>query len=150
MMLQEVIMASTNSEKMDGFTTAISLTNEVDNILAEQGIIPANQVRSIILNNALITPNARRLSLPADAIDRLGLTLQEEIEVKTEAGVKKVRIFKDAILEIKGRKIWYNCLELQAGENAVVGTLPLFALGLEIDWQSQQIKMLTTEAYMRM
>ncbi|MDB9509964.1 aspartyl protease [Kamptonema animale CS-326] len=143
-------MASTNSEKMDGFTTAISLTNEVDNILAEQGIIPANQVRSIILNNALITPNARRLSLPADAIDRLGLTLQEEIEVKTEAGVKKVRIFKDAILEIKGRKIWYNCLELQAGENAVVGTLPLFALGLEIDWQSQQIKMLTTEAYMRM
>lgn len=143
-------MASTNSEKMDGFTTVISLTNEVDNILAERGIIPATQVRSIILNNTLITPNARRLSLPADAIDRLGLTLQEEIEVKTEVGVKNFRIFKDAMLEIKGRKIWYNCLELPAGENAVVGTLPLFALGLEIDWQSQQIKMLPTEAYMRM
>lgn len=91
-----------------------------------------------------------RLSLPADAIDRLGLTLQEEIEVKTEAGVKKIRIFKDAMLEIKGRKIWYNCIELPAGESAVVGTLPLFALGLEIDWQNQQIKVLPTEAYMRM
>lgn len=89
-------MRSTNSEKMDGFTTPIFLTNEVDNILAERGIIPATQVRSIILNNALITPNARRLSLPADAIDRLGLTLQQEIEVKTEVGVKKVTEFSNA------------------------------------------------------
>jgi predicted aspartyl protease len=63
----------TNSNQMGIITITITVTNLVDEILAERGFIPNEQVRSITLDNLLVDTGATRLCLPADIINRLGL-----------------------------------------------------------------------------
>jgi hypothetical protein len=48
-------------------------------------------------------------------------------------------------LFIEGREGTYNCVELPAGEDPLVGLIPLEDLGLEPDLQNQQLRLLPTE-----
>ena len=49
-------------------TATITVTNHIDEILGERGFIPAEQIRSITLDNVLVDTGATRLCLPADII----------------------------------------------------------------------------------
>ncbi len=138
-------MSSTNQQEMGKVTTTIVITNAVDKILAERGFIPTDQIRAVTLNHVLVDTGATRLCLPAEIISQLGLTLQGEVEVKIAIGVRKVRVFKDVNLFIEGREGTYNCVELPAGEDPLVGLIPLEDLGLEPDLQNQQLRLLPTE-----
>jgi predicted aspartyl protease len=138
-------MISTATEKMGKVTATITVTNQVDRILADRGFIPDNQVRSLMLENVLVDTGATRLCLPANVIDQLGLVLQEEVEVKTAVGIRKAKLFKEVILQVKGRQGVYNCMELPGGEDPLLGVIPLEDLGLEPDLQTQTLKVLPTE-----
>jgi predicted aspartyl protease len=143
--LQEVPMISTATEKMGKVTTTITVTNQVDQILASRGFIPDSQVRSLTLENVLVDTGATRLCLPANVIAQLGLVLQSEVEVKTAVGIRKAKLFKEVILEIAGRQGVYNCMELPGGEDPLLGVIPLEDLGLEPDLQTQTLRVLPTE-----
>jgi predicted aspartyl protease len=138
-------MISTATEKMGKVTATITVTNQVDRILADRGFIPDNQVRSLMLENVLVDTGATRLCLPANVIDQLGLVLQEEVEVKTAVGIRKAKLFKEVILQVEGRQGVYNCMELPGGEDPLLGVIPLEDLGLEPDLQTQTLKVLPTE-----
>ena len=45
---------TTSTNKMGIVTTKVTVTNLVDEILAERGFIPSEQVRSITLDNVLV------------------------------------------------------------------------------------------------
>jgi predicted aspartyl protease len=137
-------MTSTATEKMSKVTTTITVTNQVDQILASRGFIPDSQVRST-LENVLVDTGATRLCLPANAIAQLGLALQAEVEVKTAVGIRKAKLFKEVILQIAGRQGVYNCMELPGGEDPLLGVIPLEDLGLEPDLQTQTLRVLPTE-----
>lgn len=64
-------MISTVTERMGKVTTTITVTNQVDQILASRGFIPDTQVRSLTLENVLVDTGATRLCLPADVIEQL-------------------------------------------------------------------------------
>ena len=130
---------------MGKVTTTIQVTNNVDQILAARGFIPQEDVRSLELENVLVDPGATRLCLPADRIQQLGLVLQGEAEVKTAVGARKVQIFKDVLLSVAGRQGTYNCIELPAGADPLLGLIPLEDLGLEPDLQNQQLRVLPME-----
>ncbi|NJM77817.1 MAG: aspartyl protease [Acaryochloridaceae cyanobacterium RU_4_10] len=138
-------MISTATEKMGKVTATITVTNQVDRILADRGFIPDNQVRSLMLENVLFDAGATRLCLPANVIDQLGLVLQEEVEVKTAVGIRKAKLYKEVILQVEGRQGVYNCMELPGGEDSLLGVIPLEDLGLEPDLQTQTLKVLPTE-----
>ena len=53
--------------------------------------------------------------------------------------------FKEVILSVAGRQGTYNCLELPAGEDPLLGLIPLEDLGLEPDLPNQRLRLLPME-----
>lgn len=138
-------MSRTTREKMGKVTTTITVTNRVDQILAERGFIPADEIRSITLHDVLVDTGATRLALPAEIISQLGVTQTGEIEVKTAVDIRKVRVFKDMVLTVEGREGIYSCIELPTGSDPLLGLFPLEDLALEPDLKNQRLKKLPVE-----
>lgn len=132
-------------QSMGRVTATITVTNLVDQILAKRGFIDAAEIRSRTLLDVLVDTGATRLCLPADVIGELGLTLLGEIEAKVAVGTQKVRVFEGLKLAIAGREGTFNCIELPAGEDPLIGLIPLEDLGLEPDLQNQQLRLLSME-----
>jgi predicted aspartyl protease len=133
---------TTSINQMGIITTKITVTNLVDEILAERGFISNEQVRTITLDRVLVDTGATRLCLPTDIINQLGLPFEKEIEVKTAAGVMKTRLFKRLSLTVEGRKGEFTCTELPGGADALLGVIPLEELGLQPDLVNQQLILL--------
>lgn len=130
---------------MGKVTTTLIITNRIDQILAERGFIPADQIRSLTLDDVLVDSGATRLCLPANIISDLGLVLQREVDVKIAVGVQKVRIFRELSLAVEGREGTFNCIELPADADPLLGLIPLEDLGLEPDLHNQQLRILPLE-----
>ena len=131
-----------STQNMGKILTTLTVTNRADQSAANRGYIPANQVRSLTLNNVLVDTRATTLCLPADAIAQLGLELLREVDVTTATGLSKARIFRDANISLLGREGSFECLELPGGQNALLGVIPLEAMGIELDLQNQTLKVL--------
>ncbi|WP_243147251.1 aspartyl protease [Scytonema sp. UIC 10036] len=132
-------MPKTYTRNMGIITTTIIITNLVDEILAERGFIPQEQIRSVTLDNVLVDTGATRLCLPADIITELGLPLAGEIDVKTPVGIRKTKLFKRVSLTVEGRKGEFTCTELAGGEDRLLGLIPLEELGLQPDVINQRL-----------
>ena len=123
---------------MGKVVTSLTVTNRADQILAARGAIAPEQVRSITLENVLVDTGATTLCLPADAIAKLGLEILKEVDVSTATGISKARIFQDAKISLCDREGTFECLELPGGRDALIGVIPLEALGLELDLKHQR------------
>ncbi|WP_293129118.1 aspartyl protease [Microcoleus sp. bin38.metabat.b11b12b14.051] len=130
---------------MGRVTATIAVTNHIDEILAERGFISTEQIRSVTLDNVLVDTGATRLCLPAEIISQLGLSMLGEIDGETAIGTRKFRIFKDVSLVIAGREGRYDCVELPAGQEPLIGLIPLEDLGLEPDLKNQRLIVLPAE-----
>jgi predicted aspartyl protease len=139
------IIAKQKGKKMGRVTATIAVTNEVDKILADRGFISTDQVRSITIDNVLVDTGATRLCLPEEIIAQLGLTLVGEIDGHTVIGFRKFRLFKNVSLAVAGREGRYDCVELPAGEEPLLGLIPLEDLGLEPDLKNQRLNVLPAE-----
>jgi predicted aspartyl protease len=138
-------MKPSNTAKMGKVTTTIAITNQIDQILAERGFLPTEQVRSITLHDVLVDTGATRLCLPTNIILDLGLPLQGEVDIKIATGVQKARIFKMLNLTVEGREGIFNCIELPEGSDPLLGLIPLEDLGLEPDLVNQKLRVLPVE-----
>ncbi len=135
-------MLSTAKTKMGRIITTLTITNRIDQGLAARGIITPDEVRSITLDNVLIDTGATTLCLPKSTIAQLGLEILKEVDVETANGIGKARIFQDAKISLLGREGTFECLELPGGGSPLLGVIPLEALGIELDLQNQQLKVL--------
>ncbi|MEO1298811.1 MAG: aspartyl protease family protein [Cyanobacteria bacterium J06636_16] len=133
-------------QAMGKITTTLTVTNRIDQANAKAGLIPAEQVRTVTLENVLIDTGATTLCLPADVIQELGLELRREVDVATATGFSKARIFRDADIQLIGREGTFECLELPGGRDALLGVIPLEALGIELDLRNQKLKVLPEES----
>lgn len=140
-----------DKNKMGKVLTNLTVINRVDQAFAEAGYIPEEEIRSLTLENVLVNTGATTLCLPADAIEKLGLEILREVDVATATGIGKARIFQDAKISLCGREGTFECLELPGGKDALLGVIPLEALGLELDLKNQKLKVLPispTETYL--
>ncbi len=135
-----------NHDIMGKVLTSLTIINRADQIRAEDGTIATDQIRSITLNNVLVNTGATTLCLPVDVIAKLGLSLLKEVDVSTAMSIGKARIFRDATMILCGREGTFECLELPGGKDALIGVIPLEALGLEPDLRNQTLKVLPTES----
>ncbi|MBR8837658.1 MAG: aspartyl protease family protein [Stigonema ocellatum SAG 48.90 = DSM 106950] len=136
----------TTTGEMGKVFTKLTVINRADQILTENGIIPPEQVRSITLENVLVDTGATTLCLPPEVIAKLGLRILKEVNVATAMGIGRARIFRDATIILCGREGTFECLELPGGTEALLGVIPLEALGLEPDLRNQTLKVLPDEA----
>jgi clan AA aspartic protease len=131
-----------DGNKMGKVFTTLTVINLADQIRAEDGTITPEQVRSVTLNDVLVDTGATTLCLLVDVISKLGLKLLKEVDVATAMGIGKARIFEHAKISLLGREGTFECLELPGGSDALLGVIPLEALGLELDLQNQSLKVL--------
>ncbi len=139
-------MSITSDKSMGKVLTILIVKNRIDEANAVRGIISPDLVRSITLNNVLVDTGATTLCLPALAIAQLGLELLKEVDVATATGLSKARIFQDAKISLCGREGTFECLELPGGRDALIGVIPLEALGLEPDLKNQTLRVLPSES----
>jgi predicted aspartyl protease len=127
---------------MGKVTTTIAIANHIDQILAERGFIPEEQIRSVTLHDVLVDIGATRLCLPRNIILDLGLPLQGEVDVKIATGIVKASIYKELHIVVEGREGLFNCIELPEGSDPLLGLIPLEDLGLEPDLTLQKLRVL--------
>lgn len=135
-------MPTRMAQDMGRILTTLTITNRADQVLAKNGAILPEQIRSVTLDDVLIDTGATTLCLPQDVVAQLGLELQKEVDVATAMGIGKARIFRDAVISLCDREGTFECLELPGGRNALLGVIPLEALGIELDLQNQKLKVL--------
>jgi hypothetical protein len=80
--------------------------------------------------------------LPAAIIEQLGLRLLDEVPVETATGPAVARRFRNAALTVEGRTDNFTCLELPGGGSALLGVIPMEALGLEPDLKGERLRLL--------
>ncbi|GAC1454101.1 MAG: hypothetical protein NVSMB70_21110 [Chamaesiphon sp.] len=135
-----------NNDEMGKVLTTLTVTNRIDQALAEDRRIPVGQVRPVTLKNVLVDTGATTLCLPQAVIAQLGLKILKEVDVTTATGLSRARIFQDAKISVCGREGTFECLELPGGRDARMGVTPLEALGLEPDLRNQTLKVLPSES----
>ncbi|PZV13449.1 MAG: aspartyl protease [Leptolyngbya sp.] len=135
-------MPTRMAQDMGRILTTLTITNRADQVRAKDGTISPEQIRSVTLNDVLIDTGATTLCLPQDVVAQLGLELQKEVDVATAMGIGKARIFRDAVVSLCDREGTFECLELPGGRTALLGVIPLEALGIELDLQNQKLKVL--------
>jgi len=141
----------TIDKSMGKVITNLTITNLIDQADAERGMIPPERVRSITLENVLVDTGATTLCLPKNVISQLGLRILKQVVVETAMGISDARIFQDAKISLCGREGTFECLELPAGRNALLGVIPMEMLGIEVDLKHQRLKILPdgpTETYL--
>ena len=127
---------------MGKVTTSITITNAVDEEMAERGILSPSQIRQITLDGVLADTGASMLCLPAPLIAQLGLRVHDEINIKTATGPARARRFRTVILTVEGRSAPFECLELPGGSEPLLGYFPMESLGIELDLQNQRLVLL--------
>ncbi|MBW4508103.1 MAG: aspartyl protease family protein [Scytonematopsis contorta HA4267-MV1] len=140
-----------HTEEIGKVFTTLTVINRADQIRAKDGTISPEEVRSVTLSNVLVDTGATTLCLPKNLVAKLGLELQKEVDVATAMGIGKARIYRDATILLSGREGTFECLELPGGSDALLGVIPLEALGLEPDLKNQKLKVLPispTETYL--
>jgi predicted aspartyl protease len=138
--------ATNEHSTMGKVFTTMTVTNRADQIRANDGTISSDAIRSITIENVLVDTGATTLCLPASVIEQLGLELAREVVVETAVGTGTARIFRDANLAISGRDGTFDCLELPGGGSALLGVIPLEAMGLEPDLKNQTLRVLPDDS----
>ena len=126
-------------------TATMTVTNDIDQTLADRGFIKSEEVRSVRLENVLVDTGATTLGLPTAIVDQLGLPTKGKIAVNTSAGSIETRLLSHAHLDINGRSSIFDCIELAEIDIPLLGVLPMETLGIEPDLRNQSLRMLPLE-----
>ncbi len=119
---------------MGKVTVAARIENLEDLYRLNQGLIPADQVRSIDVTDALIDTGATGLLLPKQMIVALGLQ-----PLHTIAGMTSLPMYRAVRLTIQGRDCISDVAEIGDEFSVVVGQVPLELLDFVVDPRGQKL-----------
>jgi predicted aspartyl protease len=105
----------------------------------EQGLIKPDQVRRIIVPDALVDTGATMLSLPTRMIRQLGLSKSWTRQVTTSRGTSNADVYSSVKLTIKGRECPMDVLEVPDDVPVLIGQIPLEYLDFVVDPQSRSL-----------
>ena len=114
-------------------TTRIELTNLADTVLAERGVINGEDIRRVIVEDALVDTGATRLSLPQPIIEQLGLTPFGTAKAYTSNGIVDRIIYSTVEFTILERKGTLPVTDLPANAPVLVGHMVMEQLDLCLD-----------------
>lgn len=111
-------------------TTEIRLANLADLILAKEGVIPTEEVRSITVEDALVDTGASRLSLPSPIIEQLGLVPVGRLPSKTANGKVMRTVYSGVEFTIMERSDIIQVTDLPEDAPVLVGHIILEKLDI--------------------
>lgn len=83
-------------------TTQIELANRKDQILAKAGVIKPEDIRRVVINDAVVDTGATGLALPKLIIEKLGLTPVRSRSAQTTNGTVTCTVYSDVEYSVLG------------------------------------------------
>ena len=115
----------------------VKLTNAVDEVLVNRGLLNPNQLR-IYETQALVDTGAVRTVLPMDIVQQLGLRIRGQQLAKYADGRQEaVGLTEPVIIEVEGRETTEAALV--AGDEVLIGQTVLETLDLHVDCKNQRL-----------
>ena len=118
---------------------AARLENLEDVYKAAQGTLPADQIRTIDVTDALIDTGATGLLLPRRLIAELGLSVLRTRSARTIAGHIDVPIYRAVRLTIQGRDCISDVGEIGDEFPVIIGQVPLELMDWVVDPKRQRL-----------
>src|SRR5689334_15888802 len=119
--------------------TEATIENSGDLWNADQGTLPADQVRRVTVTDALVDTGATTLGLPTGLIQQLGLRKSYEKRAVSSTGPATVSVYGPVRVTIQGRSCSVDAMEIPDGVPVLIGQIPLEALDLVVDLRSRQL-----------
>ena len=122
---------------MGAVRVKVRLTNAVDEVLVQRGLLKVEEIRSVEAD-ALVDTGAVRTVLPADIAARLGLgTFGEEVVQYMDGRTEAVSLIGPVSVRLEGRTTVDEALVL--GDEVLIGQTVLEKLDLLADCQRQRL-----------
>jgi len=125
--------------EMGRVLTEATIENYGDLWIAQKGEIPADQVRRVVVDDALVDTGATLLSLPTRLIQQLGLTEASSKRVKSSVSLAYAKLYSAVRLTIQGRACTMDVLEVPDEIPVLIGQLPLEHLDLVVDLRNRRL-----------
>ncbi len=124
---------------MGRVTTEVSIFNLRDLYEADQGRLTSDQVRQIVVKDALVDRGASTLALTPSLIRLLGLTKRSDKRIITASGRTTTGLYDTVRMEIMGREATVDPIEVPEGTPILVGQIPLEAMDWVVDLGGQKL-----------
>jgi predicted aspartyl protease len=119
--------------------TEVTVENATDLVNAMQGMMSPDQVRRVVVPDALVDTGATGFGLPTSIIRRLGLPKVGDKRATTSAGPATFSLYGPVRITIQGRFMTVDVLEVPDGTPALVGQIPLEGLDFVVDLQGRRL-----------
>ena len=110
-----------------------------DLYMVEKGLLPADQVRSVEVHDALVDTGATSLSMPKRMIDQLGLRPVRTRKARSSAGTVTLQIYGGVRLTIQGRDCLSDVAEVPDDCPVLIGQVPLELLDWVADCKNHRL-----------
>ncbi len=100
---------------------------------AKRGLLPAEQVRRVVVTDALVDAGATLLSLPTRVILALGLSQTATKRITSSIGLGEASMYEAVRLTIQGRTCTMDVVEVPDSVPVLIGQLPLEHLDFVVD-----------------
>lgn len=127
------------SETMGRVLVEAQVENLKDLWESEGGHRPADRVRRITIQEALVDTGATTLSLPSRLIQQLGLNRRSKKRVITSSGEGETAVYEAVRLTIQGRDCTVEVMEIPDNVPPLVGQIPLELLDFVVDPGGQRL-----------
>ena len=124
---------------MGKIQVAAKIENLEDLFKVDAGTLPADQVRSVEISDALVDTGAIMLSLPKRMVAALGLRPYRTRRVRTVGGIVETAICAAVRLTVEGRDFTTDVAEIPDDCPALIGQIPLEGLDFVVDPIGQRL-----------
>ena len=127
------------TETMGRVLTEATIENLSDLYLAHRAVLPADQIRRIVVADALVDTGATLLSIPTRLIQQLGLVRSGTKRLISSAGAVQTGMYEAVRLTIQGRECTMDVLEVPDNVPVLIGQIPLEHLDLVVDLRNRKL-----------
>lgn len=124
---------------MGRVTVAATIENMEDVWEAKRGMRRDEEVRRVIVTDALVDTGARSLSLPTQYIRQLGLSKRGEKRVNTSLGPGTTGLYDVVRLEVQDRECFVDVTEIPDTDSPIIGKIPLGSMDFVVDSVHQKL-----------
>lgn len=119
--------------------TEATIDNLEDLWAVKRGLLSPDQVRRVVVPDALVDTGATLLSLPTHMIQTLGLGKRYSKRVTSSIGLGESAVYEAVRLTIQGRDCTMDVMEVPNEVPVLIGQLPLEHLDLVVDLRSRSL-----------
>jgi predicted aspartyl protease len=124
---------------MDRIAVEATIENLEDLWAVRRGALAPEQVRRIVVADALVDTGATLLSLPTRVIRELGLQPVATKRITSSSGVGEAMLFDTVRLTVQGRSCGMDVIEVPDTVPVLIGQIPLEHLDFAIDLRGRSL-----------